>query len=346
MTNVYLHIYFENIRRPAELGHGWTASRGLQSRFKVGATISWLCVIYQVQAAVCVKSRCENRLQVFFNKLLLDITRETQVLLFFFRNSAHPALCNCDHNPTKSQQFVDLKNLKVLPRRRGDSPKQERLLLREFRLQKWATFSEDDQNVTKSLQNFPIDIETSLQSNGAIVTSAKSTKIKSMQDRAISNALKIQTALNLKNSIPKQKQIDHHFSVLDKSADSGVWCDLTLEREEKTKTFCNSNESTSNPSHTLKQKSQNQENFFDVADSKSNQTTPEVVGSEGSSRPPIAGCTWWQNSTCLNFSSYDGNQPSVYGRHSVKVISPRNGYHRLYHNDNSCLCMSPGNKGE
>ena len=143
---------------------------------------------------------------------------------------------------------------------------------------------------------------------------------RTMQERALSNLSKIEAALS--NSFSNQQQYTKNCDSLVSRADSGVWCELTSERNKLFYSKPNINAQSRN---RLDAEKLNSNFLFRDDQSNRSKTTsnPDVLhqvnltssscrshqNTPRTSKSPVVSCSWYQNSISLSskLSELDGN---------------------------------------
>ena len=195
--------------------------------------------------------------------------------------------------------------------------KQDRQLLREYRIKKWINCPEisNEEKVTSTFQLGHNNSFRSCLQRHPFTQSSRG--VKTMQERALSNLSKIESAV-LSNNIPQQQKSKNIDPIL-RSADSGIWCDLAIDKNFKPLSFkagsniqsANSQRSDSWKSSSFDSQSPTIERRK-LKNHKSAETTDLTqisfsscnsypTSTEKRTRnPPIVACSWYQNSKCIS----------------------------------------------
>jgi len=207
--------------------------------------------------------------------------------------------------------------LKVFSQKSHKPSKRDRQLLREYRIKKWIDLPESlaAEQPNAIIQPRNTTVFKSCCTSHPIRSLQTNKQVKTMQERALSNLSKIEFAVDNKNIAKQQRR--NNFDPLLKSADSGIWCDLTNDKSNKhlnhktcanvriTKfnqcsDSCHSSFSSqllsADEANCNHQRSETTD-LIPISLSCNSNTTKTKKQTRN---PQIVACSWYQNSKCIS----------------------------------------------
>ena len=232
---------------------------------------------------------------------------------FCFSDAIHRFLSTTPEQEDAKKPFtISSKNLKELSQKFRQSSRRDRLLLREYRLRKWLSLSENE--IGTKLSNEISKSKKKLHSNSPHTAQQSHRDSRTMQERALSNFSKIEAAL-LSNSFSHQQEVQNPHPLF-RSADSGVGCDLANEKNNKLQNsncsssaeianyaLSNSREKSSDDKSQFKEKQNkfHRPGVHDFTQSTFSSCSFHPTDAKKQSKNPyIVACSWYQNSKCIS----------------------------------------------